>query len=111
MDSMADTTQTVMDVRSMAEEIQPSANNQQRTCQGYLSKPYADYTPSQKYKIELYRLKFLKDTSSCKRPPPSLRIRGASAIKNMSRLKKFSSWETELLDEAIKEKDKLVSRH
>ena len=107
---MADSTQSTMDLGSTTDDIPPSVNNEQRVSNGYLSKPYADYAPSQKYKIELHRLKFLKDTTSCKRPPPSLRIRGGSAMKNAVKLQKFSAWETELLNEAIKEKQKLVKR-
>ena len=107
---MADTTQSTMNLGSTTEDIPPSVNNETRVSNGYLSKPYADYAPSQKYKIELHRLKFLKDATSCKRPPPSLRIRGGSAMKNAVKLQKFSAWETELLNEAIKEKQKLVKR-
>ena len=92
----------------MAEEYPPSVNNTTRTRNGYLSKSFAEYAPSQQVKIELYRLKFLMDCKSCKRPPPSLRIRGASAIKNSTKIQKFSSWESDLLLEAIKEKQKLV---
>ena len=70
----------------------------------------AEYAPSQKLKIELYRLKFLIDCRACKRPPPSLRIRGASATNESIRLKKFSQWETDLLNQAIKDKQKLVNK-
>jgi hypothetical protein len=41
---------------------------------------------------------------------PSLRIRGASAIKEDTKLKLFSRWESELLDLAIKEKMALIKR-
>ena len=99
-----------MNIGSTTEDLPPSVNVEQRNNYGYLSKPYAEYCSSQKYKIELHRLKFLKDTTSCKRPPPSLRIRGASALKNTVKLQKFSAWETELLEEAIKEKQKMVKR-
>ena len=75
---------------------------------GYLSKPYAEYTTSQKLQIELHRLKFLKDCKTCKRPPPSLRIKGASAIKNDTKVKLFSLWESELLEVAMKEKKSLI---
>ena len=47
---------------------------------------------------------------TCKRPPPSLRIRGAPALKDSTKLKMFSLWESELLAEAIKDKQKLVNR-
>ena len=77
--SMADTTLLTMDVGSTVEELPPSANNHTtRFYNGYLFKAYAEYAPSQKLKIELYRLKFLIDCRACKRPPPSLRFRGAS---------------------------------
>ena len=108
---MADETLLVMDVGSTTEEFPPSVNNDAtRNYKGYLSKPYAEYAPSQQLKIELYRMKFLKDCKACKRPPPSLRIRGASAMNNEVKLKLFSQWESELLNEAIKDKQKLVNR-
>ena len=50
------------------------------------------------------------ESKSCKRPPPSIRIKGASALKDPARLKRFSLWETELLDVAIKEKSLLIKR-
>ena len=104
MDNMADITPLTENIESTADTIPVSANQTPRTYNGYLSKPYAEYCSSQKLKIELYRLKFLRDCKSCKRPPPSIRIRGASSIKQVVRLKKFSMWETDLLNEAIKEK-------
>ena len=108
---MADTTHLTMNVASMTEEtpssVQPAST---RNCNGYLSKTYADYCSSQKLQIELCRLNFLKDCKTCKRPPPSLRVRGASAIKNDSKLKLFSRWESELLDIAIKEKLALIKK-
>ena len=101
---MADTTQLMVNIASTTEDIpsslQPPAT---RKYKGYLSNSYADYCSSQKLQIELFRLKFLKDCKTCKRPSPSLRIRGASAIKEDSRLKLFSKWESELLDIAIKD--------
>ena len=81
-----------------------SVHHQVPRVTGYLSKTYAEHTSSQKLQIELRRLKFLKDCKTCKRPPPSIRIKGASAIKTETRMKLFSTWETELLDIAIKEK-------
>ena len=105
---MADTTQVTMNVQSTPEATHAPVDNLPRNNNGYLSKPYAEYTSSQKLQIELNRLKFLKDCKSCKRPPPSLRIRGASAVKNETKFKKFSIWETELLDEAIKDKMSLT---
>ena len=75
----------------------------------YLSKPYADYTVSQKLEIEKSRLKFLKDCKKLKRPPPSLRISGAKAITDIIKLPKFSTLETDLLNNAISLKLELVN--
>ena len=108
---MADVTHLTTDVASMTEEIPSSVQPAEtRNRKGYLSKPYADYCSSQKLQIELFRLKFLKDCKTCKRPSPSLRIRGASAIKDDSKLKLFSCWESELLDIAIKDKMTLIKK-
>ena len=88
---MADTTCLTLDMGGTLEELPPSANNYTtRYNNGYLSKAYAEYAPSQQLKIELYRLKFLVDCRTCKRPPPSLRIRKAPATNESIRLKKFS---------------------
>ena len=108
---MADTAHLTTDAGSTAEEFPPSVNyNATRNRTGYLSKSYAEYAPSQQLKIEYYRLNFLKNCNACKSPPPSLRIRGASAMNVDTKLKMFSQWESDLLNEAIKEKQKLVNR-
>ena len=101
---MADVIQLAVNVESSTDAIPASVHQATRTYKGYLSKPYAEYCSSQKLQIEFHRLKFLKECKSCKRPPPSLRIKGASAIKIQSKIKFFSTWETELLNEAIKAK-------
>ena len=107
---MADSTHLNMDLASRTEDTPPSVQSVTRISTGYLSKPYADYSSYQKLQIELYRFKFLKNCRACKRPPTSLRICGASAIKNETRLRLFSYWETQLLEEAIKEKQKLLKK-
>ena len=66
-----------------------------------LQKPFADYSPSQQVEILCLRLNFLQRCRSLKRPPPTLRIKGASAIPDQSKLYKFSLLESELLDLAI----------
>ena len=71
---MADATQLTMNVESTTEATPAPVNNVPRNYKGYLSKTYAEYTSSQKLQIELYRLKFLKDCKSCKRPPPSCAV-------------------------------------
>ena len=103
-ESMADMAQLAENVESSTDAIPASVNQATRNYTGYLSKPYAEYCSSQKLQIEFHRLKFLKECKSCKRPPPSLRIKGASAIKMQNKLKLFSAWENDLLNEAIKEK-------
>ena len=80
---------------------QPSMQAQQRR-QHSLSKPYAAYSTYQKVQILRYRLKFLEDCRTLKRPPPSLRIGGANIMKDEVKLPKFSYLETEFLEAAIK---------
>ena len=55
MESMADTTQSTMNLGSTTEDVPPSViNDGTRNYHGYLSKPYADYDSSQKLEIELH---------------------------------------------------------
>ena len=75
----------------------------------YLSQTYADYKTSQRLEIEKSRLKFLGACTKLKRPPPSLRVRGCSAIDDFVKLPKFSAMETELLNNAIAMKAKLIN--
>ena len=49
-------------------DVFPTPVHHNRRYNGYLSKPYAEYTPGQQLQIESHRLKFLKDCKSCKRP-------------------------------------------
>ena len=76
----------------------------------YLRQHFAEYTTSQRLEIEKARLRFLKACTICKRPPPSLRIKGASAIEDSIKLPKFSMWETELLNEAIINKRETIKK-
>ena len=50
------------------------------------------------------------DCRACNRLLPSLRICGASATNDSICLKKFSQWETDLLNQAIKDKQKLLKK-
>ena len=69
-----------------------------------LSNCYAEYSPHQKFIIQKQRLEFLRKCLTLKRPPPSLRITGASAIQESEKLRQFSILETEMLQIAIKNK-------
>ena len=74
----------------------------------YLSKTYAEYNTSQKLQIEKSRLLYLKACRKMKRPPPSLRIRGCSAIDDFVKLPRFSALESEMLENAISLKRELI---
>ena len=74
----------------------------------YLSKTYAEYNTSQKLQIEKSRLLYLKACRKMKRPPPSLRIRGCSAINDIVKLPRFSALESEMLENAISLKRDLI---
>ena len=76
----------------------------------YLSKPYAEYAVCQKLEIEKSRLAFLKDCRINKRPPPSLRVRGATAISDIVKLPQFSAIESNLLQNAITLKTELINK-
>lgn len=68
------------------------------------SLPKGKYSPFQKLQIQRKRLDFLRRCVKLKRPPPSLRVRGASSISNNSKLYHFSVLETLMLGEAIRNK-------
>ena len=53
---------------------------------GFLSKPYGDYSVSEQLQIQKLRLKFLRRCLELKRPPPTLRVKGASPIKEVHRI-------------------------
>ena len=69
-----------------------------------LSKHYAEYSPYEQSQIQKIRLRFLRDCKTLKRPPPSLRINGASALSDPEKLVLFSQLETQLLEIAINNK-------
>ena len=69
-----------------------------------LSKPFAEYSSNQKLQILKLRLQFLRRCIPLKRPPPSLRISGASALSNTQKLFDFSKVESVMLNIAVKNK-------
>ena len=104
---MADDTIESDEIETMV-EVLPTSAIEERNVNGYLSKPYGEYGICEKLEIEIHRLTFLKNCLVLKRPPPSFRIKGASAINSNTKYERFSKWETELLNEAIKEKQLVI---
>ena len=70
----------------------------------FLTKCFSEYASSQQLKILKIRLQFLRDCKLCRRPPPSLRINGASALDESDKLFNFSVLESKNLEAAIKVK-------
>ena len=66
--------------------------------------PYESYSPYQQLYILREKLNFLRSCTTLKRPPSTLRISGANAIKDDLKLFHFSQLETRLLGYAIKNK-------
>lgn len=64
--------------------------------------PRGEYSTFQKLQIQKIKLGFLRKCVPLKRPPTSLRARGAPAIPDSSKLRHFSVLETLMLGEAIK---------
>ena len=85
----------------------PTVQNKNKK-KGYLSSPYATYPTYQKVQIEKARLRFLQNCRFRKRPPPSLRISGASSLEIGEKVNSFSSLESELLNTAIAKKERVV---
>ena len=73
-----------------------------------LNKPYGEYSYLAQLQIEKLRLKFLRKCLNLRRPPTSIRIRGASAISDAQKLFHFSCLETKLLGIAIRNKLNLI---
>ncbi|KAL5257010.1 hypothetical protein ACHWQZ_G012063 [Mnemiopsis leidyi] len=73
-----------------------------------LEKHFAEYTTSQQVEILRIKLDFLRKCVPLKRPPPSLRVKGASAIPDQHKLFRFSCLETDLLSSAISYKIKEI---
>ena len=69
-----------------------------------LSKAFAEFSPNQRLNILKRRLNFLRQCKPLKRPPPSLRIHGASALTDLEKLAMFSQLETLTLEVAINNK-------
>ena len=74
-----------------------------------LSKKFAEYSPSQQLSIHKLRLWFLKSCRHLKRPPPSLRSRGATIIESPEMLHNLSVLESKNLEMAIKAKSLQIS--
>ena len=62
----------------------------------------------QKLQIQKARLRFLQNCRYRKRPPPSLRITGASSIDWKDKIRSFSALESDLLNSAIINRQSLV---
>ena len=77
---------------------------------GYLSNPYATYSSYQKAQIQRARLRLLLNCRNRKRPPPSLRINGASSLDLPDKVRSFSALESELLNTAIANKQEIIKR-
>ena len=69
-----------------------------------------EHSALQKLQTQRMKLDFLRKCTKLKRPPTSLRIKGASSIPETSKLHHFSVLETLMLGEAIKSKVTLVKR-
>ena len=70
-----------------------------------LSKQFGEYSDLAKLQIEKMRLKFLRSCTPLKRPPPSLRINGSTAIDSSpQKLLHFSQLESKMLGLAITKK-------
>ena len=88
---------------------QPTMNSKANR-KDILSKSYAEFSSFRQLQIQRIKLKFLRDCKPLKRPPPSLRIHGASALEDTEKLQLFSELETKLLDAAIKNKINDIKR-
>ena len=99
------TTMSSIDVvKDLADRRNSRLPVQRNKSKPVLLKRYAEYSPHQKFMIQKIRLNFLRDFLTLKRPPPSLRISGASAIQDSEKLHLFSVLESEMLQIAIKNK-------
>ena len=100
-------TQVVLDGELVAdsESSHPTVHKKN---DGYLMYPYATYSTYQKVQIEKARLRFLQNCRYRKRPPPSLRISGASSLDFKEKVGHLSVVETKLLDTAINNKQEVV---
>ena len=95
----------IMTLMGRAEVLSDDSKTSQLTVQNkndFLSKSFSEYSSSQQMKILKIRLQFLRDCKTCKRPPPSLRISGASALSENDKLYNFSILESKNLEAAIK---------
>ena len=60
----------------------------------------------QTIQVETHRLKFLQNCRNLKRPPPSLRLEGGSALSSTLNIPLISELESKFLSIAIEEKTK-----
>ena len=88
---------------TMQEETQPETAS--RYMRGHLSRPFDDFDVHQKIQIEKETMSFLKKCRRFKRPPQSIRIKGANVVQELDKLKYFSQFETILLNHQIAAKD------
>ena len=87
----------IMTLMGRAEELSDDSKTSQLAVHNkndFLSKSFSEYSSTQRLKILKIRLQFLRDCKTCKRPPPSLRITGASALSESDKLYNFSVLET-----------------
>ncbi len=104
------------DVRSERQIVGPShptmqdtePGNRPRYARGHLSMEFDAYQIHQKAQIEEETLRFLRKCRRIKRPPQYIRISGAKVFGEVEKLKLFSNFETILLDNQIKVKEKRV---
>lgn len=85
---------------------QPFMYNKDKS--GYLSKPYINYPIHQQIQIQKARLQFLKNCRILKRPPTSLRIKGASSIELPQKAALFQTLENKMLSIAINTKQNII---
>ena len=96
-----------MTTMGMITEVSADSRNSQSTmnhARKFLTRPLAEYGSFQQLQIQKLKLAFLRRCTTLKRPPPSLRISGASALSDAEKLPQFSKLETELLNTAIRNK-------
>ena len=110
---MAEVTNDTPSIRLAGDQSQPSVQDMEpadvpRYMRGHLSRPYDEYDVHQQIQIERETLGFLKKCRKFKRPPQSIRISGANAVKESEKLILFSEFETRLLEHQISCKDKLL---
>ena len=90
----------------MQEDEQPRITP--RYARGHLSRPFDDFDVHQKIQIEKETMSFLKKCRKFKRPPQSIRIKGANVVQEEDELRYFSNFETILLNHQIDKKESQI---